>query len=293
MQNCLRYAAYLALFLCTPSPACAQVVLIGCTGNTSNFGPLTNIVDIDPATGAVTNPRNTGVFAIGGIATQPSTGIVFGLTTFASSPASTLIRIDVATGGYVVVGATGLPNIVEGDLAFNPLNGFLYGIQDFGPSFNQRNLFRIDPAIGVATVLGSLNTVGDYSALAFNSLGTLYSIDTSGTNSSLNIVDPSTGSVISTVMMSSNLGGAAGLAFDPFTGTAFVADGGAAGTNILYTLNVSTGSLSPIGSLGIPGGISGLTIVNVPEPSSLVLVTLAGLAMIARRRRDRPIPFVT
>jgi DNA-binding beta-propeller fold protein YncE len=283
----IRFCMAALAMLAATNGARAQVMLIGCTANTTNTTPPSSIVDINILTGASTNPRNTGVFLIGGIATQPSTGNLFGLTTFASTPANTLIRIDPNSATITPIGPTGLTNIVEGDIAFNPLNGFLYGIQDFGPSFNQRNLFRLDPNTGAATVIGSMDSQGDYSALAFNAAGTLFAIDTSGPNSRLHIVDPNTGMITGTTSMNVSLGGAAGLTFNPLTGTAFVADGGAAGMNKLYTLDISTGLLTLIGPTGATGGIGGLAFVNVPEPSSLTLACMGCLFAGRRILRSR------
>lgn len=282
----LAFLVVVAVVFGLPMPSRAQVILSGCTGNTSMTGPPSSIVDIDLATGLASNPRNTGILLIGGIATQPGTGNVFGLTTFASSPASTLVRIDMATGICNAIGPTGLANIVEGDLAFNPLNGLLYGIQDFGPTFNQRNLFRINPATGAATVVGSLGSTGDYSALAFGPSGTLYAIETTGINSTLFVIDPNTAAIVSSLAMNADLAGGAGMTFHPLTGVAYVADGGVANTNLLYTLDASTGNLTAVGPINVPGGIAGLTFVNVPEPTSICLAILTIVANRCCRRRS-------
>jgi PEP-CTERM motif len=272
-----------------PNTAQAQLMLIGCTGNTSNTGPPSSIVDIDLTSGAATNPRNTGILLIGGIATQPSTGFVFGLTTFASTPDNTLIRLNVASGGFTLVGPTGSTNIVEGDLAFNPVNGALYGLQDFGPTFDQRNLFRINPSTGAATVIGSLNSDGDYSALAFNASGVLFTIDDSPSgNSLLHTIDPNTGAITSTITMNVRLGHVIGMTFNPANGAAYVADGGLVATNMLYGLDVITGVATAIGPLGIPGGVGGIAFVSVPEPSSLTLLGI--VTMIAARFFGRCVP---
>lgn len=249
-----------------------QLILIGCTGNVTANTPPSSIVDIDIATGLATNPRNTGVFLIGGIAAQPSTGDLFGLTTIVSSPANSLVRINPLTGVVTLVGTTGLPAIVEGDLAFNPVNGMLYGVQDLGSSGIQRNLFRINPATGLGTIIGNL-AVDDISAMAFSSTGTLLAIDT-GTggpnNSHLLTIDPDTALINSNIPMNINLGGTAGMAIDPMTGSAYVADGGGVGTGFLYNLDVASGMLNPIGALGVLGGASGITFIAVPEPSSMI-----------------------
>src|SRR5262245_56159869 len=139
----IRTAFISSIFLATSKSAIAQVILIGCTANVDSTSPTSNIVDVDTSTGTAINPRNTGIFVIGGIAAQPSTGMLFGLTTNVSSPANSLIQIDPSSGNVTLIGTTGLPRIVEGDLAFNPLDGMLYGLQDLGITVTQRNFFRL------------------------------------------------------------------------------------------------------------------------------------------------------
>jgi hypothetical protein len=87
--------------------------------------------------------------------------------------------------------------------------------------------------------------------------------------------------------MNFNLGGSAGLTFDPISGLGYVADGYFAGTNLLYSLDTGTGTLTPIGSTGLAEGLSGLAFVSVPEPSSFVLasVTFLVIGRITRQKR--------
>src|SRR5262249_361127 len=146
--------------------ACAQVVLVGCTGFVSSNPQPSALVDINLSTGTASNPRALGISVMGGIAAQPATGTLFGLTTFASMPGNALLRIDPQTGAVTTIGPTGLSQIIEGDLAFNPVNGFLYGLQAVGAT--NLNLFRLDLQTGNGTIVGSVASSGDFSALAFN-----------------------------------------------------------------------------------------------------------------------------
>jgi hypothetical protein len=268
-----------------------QVILYGCSASIGGQ-PLTTsrLVDIDTSTGLATNPRDTGILFLTGIAVQPGTGQIFALTMLNSSPANSLLRLDPNTGAPTLVGATGLSQIVEGDLAFNPTDGMLYGVQNGAGAGVQRQIFHINPSTGAATVIGNTGSTGDLSALAFSPNGTLFTIDTSGTgNSLLQTINPATGLITNTIAMNVNLGSAAALTFSPINGTAYVADGGdASATDMLYSLDTLTGTLTPIGSTGLATGLSGLAFVSVPEPSSFALFGLFAIGCrFARRSRKQ------
>lgn len=283
MKSFSFFTIVIVCLLIWQPPVSGQLILMGCTGNVTTTSPPSSIVDINLMSGAATNPRNTGVFALGGIAYQSSTNTLFGLTTFASTPPSTLVTINPLSGAISPVGPTGLPNIVEGDLAINPVNGFMYGIQDFGATSDQRNLFQINPANGVASVVGNLGTVGDFSAMAFDITGTLFAIDSAGIGDRLVTIDPTTGAIVASVPLSQNLGAAMGMAFHPTTGLGYVADGGINGTGLIYTLNPGTGVVTSIGPTSVAGGIAGLTFVSVPEPTSIFLTFFAVVIGVMHR----------
>ncbi len=287
----LRFALVTTCALAFCGMLHAQPVLVGVTAAVSGVGlqPANRLVDVDMSTGTVSNSRSLGIKVMCGIATQPSTGTLFGLTSDFSNPVSSLIRIDPTTGGVTVIGATGLPMLVEGDLAFNPLNGLLYGIGDGGVNGTQRNFFSINSMTGAATVIGNLGSTGDYSALAFDNTGVLWTVDSDGLqNSRLIAINPLNAQVINTKMMNVNLGGAVGLTFQPGTGVAYLADDAtgpaSGGTNSLYTLDASTGIATLIGPTGDPHGLAGLAIIGVPEPSSLMLGALVISTAFVKRR---------
>jgi DNA-binding beta-propeller fold protein YncE len=219
---------------------------------------------------------------------------MYGLTASAGTQQNSLVQINHLTGAGTVVGSTGLSTIFEGDLAFNPTNGSLYGIGSISGSNVQ--LFQINVATGAATVIGNTPTVADYSALAFNSAGVLFAIDTGAAgNSILSIMNPLTAGIISSITMNVNLGSTAGLTFDYATGTAYVADGNG-GTNLLYTLDTTTGIATSIGALG-NSDIAGLAFrqtiaATVPDGGSgvaLLGLGLTGLMMLQRTASRRRI----
>src|SRR5256885_1917235 len=104
-----------------------------------------------------------------------------------------------------------------------------------GNNANPANIYDVSITTGAAT--NPLNTAAqtrDFSALAFNAAGTLFTIDTSDSatlgHSVLSTVDPNTAMLLTSITMNVNLGETAGLAFDPATGIAYVADGAFDGT---------------------------------------------------------------
>jgi len=261
----------------------------GWIGNNAN---PSNIYDINISTGAATNARSTGLTStLSGITYDPTSGNVYGLTALDGATPNSLVRINPVTGTATLVGSTGLQRLFEGDLAFSPITGVLYGIDQNPDSNNfQLNLFQINPTTGHGTVIGPVNSTTeefDFSALAFDSAGTLYTIEDAAVsaNSVLYTLNPATGARLTSVPLNVNFGTTAALAFDPVTGTAYIADGGSGSTNKLYTLNTTTGVATMIGPLGDAQGLAGLTFVpQVPEPSSFALITVAvsGLALLRR-----------
>jgi len=211
--------------------------------------------DVDTDTGTCSNRRNVTASFVVGIAAAPD-GTLYGLTTLGSIPFCSLITIDPATGATTTVGSTGLIRIYEGDLAFDPTTGVLYGIQDY--TGYKSWLFTLDRATGVATPIAPVGTTGlDLSAMAFDSSGNCYMIETNG--SFIYQVDKTDGNVIAMAALSGQLGEVAGMAFDPITDTLYVADGYLGGTDHLFTCNTVTGLLTVVGYTGLGTGLCGLT----------------------------------
>jgi hypothetical protein len=250
------------------------------------------LYDVNVATGATTNPRSigTGANSVMGIAFAPN-GALYGLTTFLSTPANALIAINPVTGASTTIGSTGL-SLAEGDLAFDPTSGALYGISHM--DVGNRQLFTVDVATGAGTIVGTLGGLNDYdfSAMTFASDGTLYMLGSAILTQATRLltVNKSTAAITNAVTLSSDFGGTAGMDFHPLTGALYVVDGGVdipivAGTDNLYTVNLSTGALTLVGPTGLADGLAGLAFV-VPEPTSVGLA-LAGVVGLAMRRRVR------
>jgi len=234
------------------------------------------LYDIDLSMGTASNPRNTGINPLAGIELSED-GTLYGLSTFGSSPSpNSLFKIDPTTGVSTVIGITGI-EVTEGGLAFDPTSGLLYGCQASGPDL----LYTLDLNSGQAEVKGTILSSGDVSAISFDNSGSLYAIDR--LEQSLLKLDPFTADIIKSVELNISLGSIMGMDFDPSSGLMYVADGSTDGTDTLYTVDLSTGVLSPVGPTGLKGGLSGLAIV--PEPCTISLLGLGGLLVLKKRRR--------
>jgi hypothetical protein len=250
------------------------------------FGML---YDIDVATGFATNPRPTGLDYLTGL-TFGADGRLFGLTTFATNPANSLVSIDPTTGMTQLVGATGLDSIFEGDLAFDRATGLLYGLVDApNAPAPPRSLFTINPLNGVATIVGDVGG-GDPSAIAFSESGTLHIIDAD--TDRLLIMDKTNAALITSVSLSITVGPGVGMDFDPATGVLYVVEGGSHPVVNLYTLNPTTGVMAIVGPTGLSHGLSGLTF-KIPEPSTKLLFVYSAILLFSSRLRSPHCEIVT
>ena len=82
----------LVLVLALTAPhSIAQPILVGCTaGITGQQFNTSRIVTVNQTTGLAENAKDSHVLDIVGLATQPATGLLFGLTMFTSTPANAL-----------------------------------------------------------------------------------------------------------------------------------------------------------------------------------------------------------
>jgi DNA-binding beta-propeller fold protein YncE len=256
------------------SSAATEIPLLGNSWVTWGTSATAYLYDVNKNTGAATNPRDTGLQTLVGITADPSTGVLYGLTVYQSA----LYRIDRATGHATQIGFTGI-NGAEGDLDFDPTTGILYGTQ--WVASKQLMLFKLNKGTGQATAVGGVAGARDLSAMAFDANGNLYVLDTD--LDELLRVDKHTATILSRVSCATLLGEAAGMDFDPATGTLYVADGATHGTNCLYTLDPASGAMNLVGSLGVSAGFAGLAFA-VPEPTILLLVACGGITLTRRRR---------
>jgi DNA-binding beta-propeller fold protein YncE len=267
MRGLLWVGGLLAgLALAAPGQVHADWTLVGCGSNSLLY-------DVDPLTGAVSNERNVGTNPLLGISMSPG-GQLYGLA-FNEN----LYSIDPIGATSVLVGYLGF-QIGEGDAAFDPTTGVLYGMAHTIDGV--RHLFTVDTETGLGTDVAPVNQTDlDPSAMAFDAAGTLYILDTF--NDELLTVDETNGDVLTSVALSRSLGSIAGMDFHPDSGVLHVADGGGAGTDSLYTLDVLTGQLTLMGSTGLSQGLAGLEFI--PEPATLLLYVFGASVFLGRRRR--------
>ena len=218
------------------------------------------LYDIAKVTGEAGNERYTGVgFPVGITATPDGTIYVLSSTVGGPSPNS-LYEVDPRTGGSELIGVTGIPAIAEGDLAYDPLSGMLYGLMARSPSIwppVSQGLFSIDPSTGVATAAGTLS-VSQMSAMAFNGSGDLFILD--GRGQALLTVDKLDGDILDEVSISGSLEGPAGMIVDPVSGWLYVTSR-VGDSSYVHVLDPDTGQLAPIGPTNV-GLMSGLARVG-------------------------------
>jgi len=281
-MNKLQIIAGMLILSCLvfSSPA-RGTPLVGCTYDGMLY-------DIDPLTGAASNSRDTGITDIAGIAYSPG-GVLYGMTTWGSDwpppYPNQLYTIDQVSGEATLVAPLGGVSVSEGDLAFHPATGLLYGLSGDIRGLGFDSLFRIETSTVEAIGIGQIDGNPDSSGMAFDASGTLYVLDT--WNELLLTVDTASADVLASIPLSTALGCVAGMDFDPVTGVLYVADGGTdehPGTDSLYVLDTDTGGLTLVGPTGVEYGFSALAFI--PEPTSLS-VLLWGSLLLGWRKRNR------
>ena len=140
------------------------------------------------------------------------------------------------------------------------------------------NLYSIDLATGVATLIGPLGISGDYEGLSFQpGTGTLFAYD-DDVNAQLVTINTATGAATA-VGLSVVPIGEAGLTFAP-DGTLYAADQDG---ELLYTLNPATGAATLVGSLGeeIDGlGFANGTLFGISDGGLFTINTATGAATL-------------
>jgi outer membrane protein assembly factor BamB len=211
-----------------------------------------------------------GILRFFGMDNRPSDGVVFAVN-YDNSVASGLYAININTGSYSLVGSMGVNEMVG--LAFNPLNGQLFGLRHLG------GLYAINQNTGAASLIGPTDIAGTSDivnrGLVFSPSGQLFGFNTSGHLYSLN---PATGTPTS-------VGGSGNTISENAEDAAFAADGTLYATDFFGTIfrtDPVTGNGTVVGT-GKPS-LLGIIALPIPEPSSAMLLAALGTAVWLRRR---------
>lgn len=208
-----------------------------------------DLLILDPSTGAVIKTVGPTGFGVTGLAIDPTTGTLYGVTGLNAAPdrapsPGALITINRATGAGTVVGDL-LPGTNGAtDITFTS-DGRLYGWFE-----TDDILGTIDKATGQATTFGGGE--GSYGGgLAFNSAGVLF-VAPQGLQGTLDTVDPSTGEVTTgpTLTGPAPEPGISSLAFNAagqLFGSTNPSDNETVGSTLIR-IDASSGTLTTIGS---------------------------------------------
>jgi len=248
-----------------------------------NFGiatsgsPTVNIFEIDPATGAASNPVQVtlaGQTLIGATAltANPLDGTLWGVVR--SNSSRFLVTINASTGVATQV-AGGIGNFST--LSFNSA-GTLYGMTGQGGS-PASTLFTLNTTTGAASlVFGPITSGADGEVMAFGPGDVLYHSSGNGTaNFSTINIGGSSWSVLGT-----QGGEVFAMGYHGALSTMFGVDI----NSTFYSVDLATGNRTAIGStvLSAFGGGSVRGLAYVPTPGAAALLGLGGVAFGRRRR---------
>jgi hypothetical protein len=200
----------------------------------------------------------------------------------AGGSSSTLYQINTTTGGLTAVGTAGF---TYWDLG-STLSG-LYGLDSSG------NLYSVDATSGASTLLGSTGlSVQAGTTTLSNGSSNLYFAGANGDLYTLSTINGAA-TVVGFMGFGVRLGQNVPLemsALDLVGGTLY-GDEGSPGSNVVYTLNTSTGAATAVTAIsGAPGSADGWAQIvgtsgSVPEPGTSALLLVGfGLASILRKK---------
>lgn len=245
-----------------------QAAPIGFAVDTAND----NLLSIDLGTGATTVIGAIGFGDFEALSFQPGTGILYGL----DDVSDTLITINTTTGAGTAVGPMG-NNFDDAGLAFDDV-GNLFAASDLSGD----GVFTVDVATGAATEIGEGGP--DNFAMAFG-FGQMYGMTDDGTPDGLTLINLTNG--FTTRVQAAGLGFSideGDLTFDQ-SGILWFID---AGNENIYQIDRLTGAATSVATIDCHPNcrIEGLA-VNVPEPSTMVLLGSATLFLLRRRFSGR------
>ena len=203
--------------------------------------------------------------------------VLFGTT----SDTDQLYSINRQTGSATLIGSLGVERM--NSLAYDDINSMLYGASTLDSS-----LHSISALTGQATRIGPIGRFGFaglVTGLEFNPFNnTLYGC--------LYAVAPGVGGIVTidtvtgqgTLVAQSRV--FSSIAFHPDTGVLYASDQGLGlEPDALYTVELSTGIATLVGRTGL-GNSHGIDFVQVPEPATIGVLSLALIGCAAWRSRN-------
>jgi hypothetical protein len=203
----------------------------------------------------------------------------FGTTLYGVGQAGWLYTINPNTGAASTIGH------------FTPggLSGIYYGVNADNGAMRIVSDASIDMLVNLSTgalISSGPSTSTGLSGLASNGNG-LFAVDSVA--NTLGTLDPSTGTYSSIGGMLYDVSGKNGFDISQYSGVAYFASGvSSSGLDAnLYTVDLSTGATSLVGTIGPGEGLLVAGLTAVPEPSTMALAILGGAGMIAALRRRK------
>jgi hypothetical protein len=258
------------------APSAHAQTLYAATGSNGVDGQL---YTINPATAVATlvGPVLIGASPVGltALAFHPLTGVLYGLTTNdGPNPEKSLITVNPATGAAALIGSIGAN--AAGDMAFSP-SGVLYAWQRSGG-----NLVTISLTTGAATVVGPTGApfVGG-GAVSFVG-GVLYAA-VGGSDGPLYTVNTSTGAATAgPTLTGAPIDGAMAAMTTSGGGVLYAVDSDQSSSptqSRLVTINTTTGAVTQVAALDLPGDTDALAFVSAPAAIVPTLSTRGILAL--------------
>jgi hypothetical protein len=250
--------------------------LVGVEYDTGRFYAISTI------DGSLQLIDDTGIAGIGSLEFNPQDGTAYGFTT-GEAATPTLYRFTISPTlddvTAELIGPLGISTF-EGGIAFSP-SGTAYAVNG---GVTVPALLSLNLSTGAASVVGSFADRHDFAGLGWRSDGLLIGLDS--TDNALLTIDPVTVAVTTIGPVGDTVGTVGGMALGE-TGGFFVTAGPGAirpGSNSLYSFDPFTGAqflIADYGNQFVGRGLSGLTFV--PEPATLTLLCIGGMALLRRR----------